>query len=140
MPKFAIERQYLVPMYQHIVVEAGSLEEACEKPISEDINWDTQEMDSDSARRTTITNIKVILDALVADDIIVHRDRPARPEFEVAGDTCYRFTSASSVMHPTSPLPAEGRFRTTTEKAPRRMGTARVPRRSAPLARSRKGS
>ena len=27
MPKFVIERQYLVPMYQHIVVEAENLEE-----------------------------------------------------------------------------------------------------------------
>jgi hypothetical protein len=26
MPKFVIERQYLVPMYQHIAVEAESLE------------------------------------------------------------------------------------------------------------------
>ena len=31
MPKFVIERQYLVPMYQHIVVEAENLEEACKK-------------------------------------------------------------------------------------------------------------
>ena len=31
MPKFVIERQYLVPMYQHIVVEAENLEEACTK-------------------------------------------------------------------------------------------------------------
>jgi hypothetical protein len=27
MPNFVIERQYLVPMYQHIVVEAETLEE-----------------------------------------------------------------------------------------------------------------
>ena len=31
MPKFVIERQYLVPMYQHIVVEAENLEKACKK-------------------------------------------------------------------------------------------------------------
>jgi hypothetical protein len=31
MPKFIIERQYLVPMYQHIAVEAESLEEACKR-------------------------------------------------------------------------------------------------------------
>jgi hypothetical protein len=60
MPKFVIERQYLVPMYQHIVVEAENLEEACKKGISDDIDWDTQEMDSDGARATTITNAKVI--------------------------------------------------------------------------------
>jgi hypothetical protein len=39
MPKFVIERQYLVPMYQHIVVEAETLEEACVKAISDDIDW-----------------------------------------------------------------------------------------------------
>jgi hypothetical protein len=43
-------------MYQHIVVEAKNLEEACKKGISDDIDWDTQEMDSDNARQTTITN------------------------------------------------------------------------------------
>jgi hypothetical protein len=45
MPKFVMDRQYLVPMYQHIVVEAENLEEACKKVISDDIDWDTQEMD-----------------------------------------------------------------------------------------------
>jgi hypothetical protein len=58
MPKFVIERQYLVPMYQHIVVEAETLDEACKNGISDDIDWDTQEMDSDGARRTTITSVK----------------------------------------------------------------------------------
>ena len=62
MPKFVIERQYLVPMYQHIAVEAESLEEACKKGISDDIDWDTQEMDSDGARSTTITSVKLVPD------------------------------------------------------------------------------
>ena len=62
MPKFVIERQYLVPMYQHIVVEDENLEEACKKGISDDIDWDTQEMDSDGARRTTITGAKLVPD------------------------------------------------------------------------------
>jgi hypothetical protein len=52
MPKIVIERQYLVPMYQHIVVEAETLDEACIKGVSDDINWDTQEMDCDSAHAT----------------------------------------------------------------------------------------
>jgi hypothetical protein len=60
MPKFVIERQYLVPMYQHIVVEAENLEKACEMAVTDDIDWDTQEMDSDNARKTTITNAKLI--------------------------------------------------------------------------------
>ena len=47
-------------MYQHIVVEAETLEDACKKGISDDIGWDSQEMDCDSARATTITEAKVI--------------------------------------------------------------------------------
>ena len=62
MPKFLIERQYLVPMYKHIAVEAESLEEACKKGSSDDIGWDTQEMDSDGARATTITGAKLVPD------------------------------------------------------------------------------
>src|ERR1700730_6191516 len=78
MPKFVIERQYLVPMYQHIAVGAESLEEACKKGISDDIDWDTQEMDSDGARRTTITSVKVIPDGYVVDpktELIVATNR-----------------------------------------------------------------
>jgi hypothetical protein len=83
MPKFVIERQYLIPMYQHIVFEAENLEEACKKGISDDINWDTQEMDNDNARQTTITNVKVIPDVLelVAGDIILRRDRTCNARF-----------------------------------------------------------
>jgi len=69
MPKFVIERQYLVPMYQHIVVEAENLKEACKKAISDDIDWDTQEMDSDSARATTITEAKIVPEGYEADQI-----------------------------------------------------------------------
>jgi hypothetical protein len=60
MPKFVIERQYLVPMYQHIVIEAETLEAACETAMSDDIGWDIQEMDCDNARATTITQAKAI--------------------------------------------------------------------------------
>jgi hypothetical protein len=67
MPKFVIERQYLVPMYQHIAVEAESLEEACKKGISDDVDWDTQEMDCDGARRTTLTSVKLVPDGYDAD-------------------------------------------------------------------------
>jgi hypothetical protein len=87
MPKFVIERKYLVPMYQQIVVEAENLKVACETAVSADIAWDTQEMDSDNARKTTITSAKVIPDnlELVASDIILRRDRPATPGFGVPG-------------------------------------------------------
>jgi hypothetical protein len=83
MPKFVIERQYLVPMYQHIVVEAENLEEACKKAIGDDIDWDTQEMDCDSARATTITAAKIVLEGYGADQahslIIASRDLKGLP-------------------------------------------------------------
>ena len=56
-------------MYQHIVVEAENLDEACKKAISDDIDWDTQEMDSDSARATTITEAKIVPEGYEADQI-----------------------------------------------------------------------
>jgi hypothetical protein len=67
MPKFVIERQYLVPMYQHIVVEAESFEMACELAMSDDISWDSQEMDCDNARATTLTGAKAIPDGYQVD-------------------------------------------------------------------------
>ena len=83
MPKFVIERQYLVPMYQHIVVEAETLEAACTKAMSDDIDWDTQEMDCDSARATTITEAKIMPEGYEADQahnlIIARRDPEGRP-------------------------------------------------------------
>jgi hypothetical protein len=83
MPKFVIERQYLVPMYQHLVVEVETLEEACRKAISDDIDWDTQEMDCDSARATTITEAKVIPDGYDVDHfqriLIASRDPRGLP-------------------------------------------------------------
>jgi hypothetical protein len=54
-------------MYQHLVVEAENFEEACKKAVSDDIDWDTQEMDCDSARATTITEAKVIPEGYEAD-------------------------------------------------------------------------
>ena len=83
MPKFVIERQYLVPMYQHLVIEAKTLEEACKRGISDDIDWDTQEMDCDSARATTISAAKVVPAGYEADQvhslIIASRDQNGLP-------------------------------------------------------------
>ena len=83
MPKFVIERRYLVPMYQHIVVEAENLEEACKQAITDDIDWDTQEMDCDSARATTITAVKNLPEGYQADRahslIIASRDPKGLP-------------------------------------------------------------
>jgi hypothetical protein len=79
MPKFVIERQYLVPMYQHIVVEAESFEMACELAMSDDISWDSQEMDCDNARATTLIAAKAIPDRYEVD--------PAQHVLIASGDT-----------------------------------------------------
>jgi hypothetical protein len=83
MPKFVIQRQFLVPMYQHLIVEAENLDEACTKAVSDDIDWDTQETDCDSARATTITEAKVIPEGYEADQthglVIASRDPKGRP-------------------------------------------------------------
>ena len=69
MPKFVIERQYLVPMYQHIVVAAETFDAACELAASDDISWDSQEMDCDNARATTLTAAKAIPDGCAVDPV-----------------------------------------------------------------------
>jgi len=56
-------------MYQHIVVEVDTLEMACTMAVSDDIAWDTQEMDCDNARATTITEAKVIPDGYQVDPL-----------------------------------------------------------------------
>jgi hypothetical protein len=53
------------------------------KAISDDIDWDTQETDSDSARRTTLTSAKIVLEGYEADQthglIIAGRDPKGLP-------------------------------------------------------------
>ena len=70
-------------MYQHIVVEGKKLEEACKKAISGDTDWDTQEMDCDSARATSITAAKTVPEGYEADEahslIIASRDPSSLP-------------------------------------------------------------
>jgi hypothetical protein len=56
-------------MYQHIVVAAETLEKACAMAVSDDISWDSQEMDSDNARATTVTAAKVIPDGYEVDPV-----------------------------------------------------------------------
>ena len=75
-------------MYQHIVVEAENLEKACKKGLTDDISWDSQEMDCDSARATTITNAKVIPEdkfELADDTCILFRDRGQKSRHGVKG-------------------------------------------------------
>ena len=79
-------------MYQHIVVEAENLETACKMAVSDDIDWDTPEMDCDSARATTITEAKVISDGYKLD----HFQRvliASRDPHKIVCWTCSRYAT-----------------------------------------------
>jgi hypothetical protein len=56
MPRYVIERQYLVPVYEQIFVEAPSFEEACRSAVDDtEQPWgDNTRTDYESARTTTI--------------------------------------------------------------------------------------
>ena len=57
MARFVIERQYLLPVYEHLLVEAPDLKAACREALDEFAHpWseDAKE-DFESARATTIT-------------------------------------------------------------------------------------
>ena len=69
MPRFVIERQYLVPVYERILVEAPTFEEACRKAL-DDIEepWgDNAETDYESARPTTIERAVELPERVLAD-------------------------------------------------------------------------
>jgi len=53
MPRYAIERQYLLPVYAHDIVAAPDFETACRRLIESD-NWSDAKRDFDNARATTI--------------------------------------------------------------------------------------
>jgi hypothetical protein len=53
MPRFTLIRQYLPPVYQHLIIEAQRLEQACEKAI-EHSDWGGSQEDYDNAREPTM--------------------------------------------------------------------------------------
>jgi hypothetical protein len=74
MPRYVIERQYLVPVYEHILVEASSFEAACRKAV-DDIEepWgDNAKTDYESARPTTIERAVELPEQVQASDVDGH--------------------------------------------------------------------
>ena len=56
MPMFTVERSYLVPVYQHVTVEADDVATACTAALDEDAHpWDNDKVDYESAQATTVT-------------------------------------------------------------------------------------
>ncbi len=64
MPRYVIQRQYLVPVYEHLLVEAPTLAAACREALDEDAQpWgDNAEEDFDSAGPVTITRAVQLLE------------------------------------------------------------------------------
>lgn len=56
MPRYVIERQFLVPIFEHVLVEAPSLDAACRQALDDyGVPWgDDSKIDYDDARPTTI--------------------------------------------------------------------------------------
>ena len=55
MPKFVIERQYLLPIYQRLIIDAPDIATACRKAVEND-DWDSAEEDGDGSGATTISS------------------------------------------------------------------------------------
>ncbi len=66
MPRYVIEREFLVPVYEHVLVEAANLEDACREALDEhSCPWgDDSEMAYDDARPIVITQVVELPTAL----------------------------------------------------------------------------
>jgi hypothetical protein len=57
MPRNIIEWQYLLPVYQHLAVEAPDLDTACREALDDgEHDWEDAQEDYESSRRTTIVS------------------------------------------------------------------------------------
>ena len=79
--RYAIERQYLLPTYQHVFVEARSVEEACQQACEDPLlDWEGAQQDFDNSGATYVTAIvEVPADApadIRAAELIYPADRP----------------------------------------------------------------
>ena len=58
MPMFTVERQYLVPVFQHLTLEADDAASACAAALDEEaFPWEGDKVDYDSARETTLIGL-----------------------------------------------------------------------------------
>jgi hypothetical protein len=71
MRKFVIQREYLLPVYQYLVIEADTFEEACAEAVGPEHDWDNAEEDYDGSLPTTITNAKVLPEGATTDHYLI---------------------------------------------------------------------
>jgi hypothetical protein len=57
MPRYIIERQYLLPVYQHLALDALDLEAACREALDDgEHDWEDAQEDYEDSRPTTIVS------------------------------------------------------------------------------------
>jgi hypothetical protein len=113
MPKFIIQREYLLPVYQY---EADTFEEARAEAAGPGHDWYNAEEDYDGSLPTTITNAKMVPEGATTDHYLIEgwpapteRRTPARkPRFSTcSGLVCVRHgLSAGGDWIRTSSTPA----------------------------------
>ena len=59
MPRFVIERQYLLPIYQRLIIDAPDITTACQEAVEDD-DWESAEEDGDGSGATTINAAREI--------------------------------------------------------------------------------
>jgi hypothetical protein len=64
MPKFVIERQYLLPIYQRLIIDVPDIATACQKAVEND-DWESAEEDGDGSGATTINAAQEIREGLI---------------------------------------------------------------------------
>ena len=64
MPKFVIERQYLLPIYQRLIIDAPDIATACQEAVEND-DWESAEEDGDGSGATTINAAREIPEGLL---------------------------------------------------------------------------
>ena len=75
MPLFTVERQYLVPVYEHLTIEAVDADAACHAAVDEDAHpWDDPKTDYESARETCGSGVWAGAEAHVGDCLAVPED------------------------------------------------------------------
>jgi hypothetical protein len=64
MPKYVIERQYLLPIYQRLIIDAPDIATACQEAVEND-DWESAEEDGDGSGATTINAAREIPEGLL---------------------------------------------------------------------------
>ena len=64
MPKFVIERQYLLPIYQRHIIDAPDITTACQEAVEDD-DWESAKEGGDGSGATTINAAREIPEGLL---------------------------------------------------------------------------